>query len=77
MPASPPTTVRSLGARRGVWKLYLPLVTFVVPTVIIGFGVLIPRSCIAGFNELTLGFGSTVFFACVTYVVGVRAALKG
>lgn len=57
-------------------RLYLPLVTFVVPTVAIGFGVLIPRSCIAGFNELSLGFGSTVFFACVTYVLGVRAALK-
>ena len=66
----------TIGARRGTWKLYLPLVTFVVPTVIIGFGVLIPRSCIAGFNELSLGFGSTVFFASVSYVVGIRAALK-
>ena len=70
-----PTTI-GIGARRSLWKLSLPLVTFVVPTVIIGFGVLIPRSCIAGFNELTLGFASTVFFACVTYIVGVRAALK-
>ena len=71
-----PTTI-GIGARRSRWMLYLPLVTFVVPTVIIGFGVLIPRSCIAGFNELTLGFATTVFFACVTYIVGVRAALKG
>ena len=71
-----PTTI-GIGARRSLWRLYLPLVTFVVPTVIIGFGVLIPRSCIAGFNELTLGFASTVFFACVTYVVGIRAARKG
>ena len=62
---------------RRVVRLFLPLVLFVVPTVIIGFGVLIPRSCIAGVNELTFGFGSTVFFACVTYVLGVRAALKG
>ncbi|HXI58227.1 MAG TPA: hypothetical protein VNO55_19305 [Polyangia bacterium] len=63
--------------RRSLVRLYLPLILFVVPTVAIGFGVLIPRSCIAGVNELTFGFGSTVFFACVTYVMGIRAALKG
>ena len=70
------TTAAAAGSRKWM-RLALPLVLFVVPTVIIGFGVLIPRSCIAGFNELSLGFGSTVFFACVTYVMGVRAALRG
>ena len=37
---------------------YLPPVGFVVPTVIIGYGFVIPRSCIAAVNELTMGFAS-------------------
>jgi hypothetical protein len=57
------------------WKLYLPLVGFVLPTVIIGYGFVIPRSCIAGVNELTIGFGTTIVGACVTYVLGIRAAV--
>jgi hypothetical protein len=71
-----PLTTPGETALRRLMRLYLPLVLFVVPTVIIGFGVLIPRSCINGLNELTVGFGSTVFFSIVTYILGVRAALK-
>ena len=54
----------------------IPLVGFVLPTVLIGYGFVIPRSCIAGVNELTVGFVTTILGACVTYVVGVRAALR-
>ena len=54
----------------------LPLVGFVVPTVLIGYGIVIPRSCIAGVNELTIGFATTILGACITYVVGVRSALR-
>jgi ABC-type Fe3+ transport system permease subunit len=54
---------------------YLPLAGFVVPTVVIGYGFVIPQSCIAGINELSLGFATTVIGACITYVVGVRRAL--
>lgn len=56
-------------------RLLLPLVGFVVPTVVIGYGFVIPRSCIAGVNELTVGFATTVLGACATYVVGLRLAL--
>jgi hypothetical protein len=56
-------------------RLWLPLVGFVVPTLVVGYGFMIPRSCIAGVNDLTIGFGGTVLGACITYVVGVRAAL--
>lgn len=56
-------------------KLWLPLLGFVVPTVVIGYGFVIPRSCIAGMNELTLGFATTILAASATYVVGVRQAL--
>jgi SAM-dependent methyltransferase len=55
-------------------RLYLPLVGFVVPTVVIGYGVVIPRSCIAGVNELTVGFAGTIVGAALTYVAGVRSA---
>ncbi len=54
----------------------LPLATFVVPTVVIGYGVVIPRSCIAGVNDLTIGFGFSILGACVTYIVGLRSALR-
>ncbi len=40
---------------------YIPLVGFVVPTIVIGYGVVIPRSCIAGVNELTIGFAATAW----------------
>jgi hypothetical protein len=53
-----------------------PLAGFVVPTVVIGYGFVIPRSCIAGWNELTLGFGATVVGACLTYLAGLRLAAR-
>jgi ABC-type Fe3+ transport system permease subunit len=55
---------------------FWPLVGFVVPTVVIGFGYVIPKSCIAGINELSLGFLSSVVGACVTYWAGVRSVLR-
>jgi len=48
---------------------------FVVPTVVVGYGVVIPRSCIAGVNELTVGFGTTILGAVLTYIAGQRAVL--
>ncbi|MBI3782870.1 MAG: hypothetical protein HY270_05655 [Deltaproteobacteria bacterium] len=55
---------------------YLPLVGFVAPTVIIGYGFVIPRSCIAGVNELTIGFASSIVGACVTYYFGLRTLAR-
>lgn len=55
-------------------RLYLPLAGFVVPTVVIGYGFVIPRSCIAGVNELTVGFATTILGAAMTYVAGVKMA---
>ncbi|WP_438035606.1 class I SAM-dependent methyltransferase [Sorangium sp. So ce204] len=57
-------------------RLYLPLAGFVIPTVVIGYGFVIPRSCIAGVNELTLGFATTMLGAVFTYVAGLRTALS-
>jgi hypothetical protein len=54
----------------------LPLLGFVVPTALIGYGFVIPRSCIAGINELTIGFGISLVGTCVTYLLGIRLALN-
>jgi hypothetical protein len=48
-----------------------PLSGFVVPTIVIGYGFVIPRSCIAGINDLT----ATVIGASLTYLLGVRSVL--
>lgn len=56
-------------------RTYIPLLGFVLPTVVVGYGVVIPRSCIAGVNELTIGFGTTILGAVLTYFAGQRAVL--
>lgn len=53
---------------------YLPLLGHVVPTLVVGYGFVIPRSCIAGWNELSFGFGLSVVGTCVAYLLGQRAA---
>jgi hypothetical protein len=57
-------------------RYLLPLAGFVVPTAGIGYGIVIPRSCIAGVNNLTLGFAATIVGACVTYILGLRTVLR-
>jgi hypothetical protein len=65
-------------SRAGVMKLsYLyPLFGFILPTVIVGYGFVIPKSCIAGINDLTTGYTVTLISACVTYWIGLRNALR-
>lgn len=58
-------------------RLYLPLAGFVIPTVVIGYVFVIPRSCIAGVNELTIGFAVTIVGAALTYIAGLRMAMPG
>lgn len=55
---------------------FWPLAGFVVPTLVIGFGFVIPASCIAGLNDLTVGFAATVGGACVTYWLGLLTVLR-
>lgn len=54
---------------------FLPLLGFVSPTLISGFGFVLPRRCIAGFNTLRVGFGTTVLGAC-RLGAGPRLALR-
>lgn len=55
---------------------YVPLVAHVLLTVVIAYGIVIPRSCISGINELTIGFAASVAGTCIAYMVGLRIASR-
>lgn len=58
------------------FSLYLPLLLHLIPTLGIGYFIIIPQSCIAGVNELTIGFAAANLGFVLSYVAGVRLALK-
>jgi hypothetical protein len=55
---------------------FLPLLAHLVPTLLIGYGWVIPRSCIAGWNALSIGFGVSLVSTVVAYLLGQRAAVS-
>lgn len=55
---------------------FYPLLGFVLPALVIGYGFVIPGSCIAGVNGQSVGFGTTLLGACLTYLVGIRTILR-
>lgn len=57
-------------------RYFLPLAAHVVPTVVIGFGSVIPGSCIEGINALTIGFAASVAGTCLAYAAGVWTAVR-
>jgi hypothetical protein len=57
-------------------RYFAPLVAFIVPSLVIGFGVVIPGSCIEGVNQLTVGFASSLAGAAGAYWFGIRAVLS-
>ena len=58
------------------FKYAIPLIGFVVPTLVIGYGFVIPNSAIAGLNGLSVGFGTTVLGACLAYFAGIHLVIK-
>ena len=54
---------------------FTPLIWFIVPTLLIGYGIVIPGSCIAGVNQLSVGFASSLLGACGAYWLGMRTVL--
>ena len=60
--------------RLPAWRLAWPLIAFLVPSIVIGYGVVLPRAGHDGIDELTIGFATTLAGACATYVLGIRAA---
>jgi hypothetical protein len=57
-------------------RYFMPLVAHVVATVAIGFGYVIPGSCIRGVNEATLGFAASIVSTCVVYGIGIREVVR-
>jgi hypothetical protein len=57
-------------------RYFIPLALHVIPTVAIGFGQVIPGSCIAGVNALTIGFTASIVGTCLAYWFGVRLAVR-
>ena len=55
---------------------FTPLLGFLLPSLLIGFGVVIPGSCIAGINNLTVGFATSLLGASVAYWLGIRSVLS-
>lgn len=56
-------------------RYFTPLAGFIVPSLLIGFGIVIPGSCIEGLNELTVGFATSLLGAAGTYWLGIRTVL--
>jgi hypothetical protein len=56
--------------------LSLPLILHLIPTLGVGYFIVIPQSCIAGVNELTIGFAAANLGFVLAYVGGVRLALR-
>jgi hypothetical protein len=56
--------------------VYAPLLAHIAPTLLVGYGLVIPNSPIAGFNEYTIGFAVTVGGFVPTYLAGIRIARR-
>ena len=61
---------------RNLGLLTLVLLGHLIPTIIIGFGFVIPGSCIAGINQYTLGFISSIVGYIPTFYCGVYLARR-
>jgi hypothetical protein len=55
---------------------YVPLAGHVIPTLVIGFGFVIPGSPIEGVNTYTIGFLSAILGFIPAYVAGVAIAKR-
>jgi recombinational DNA repair protein RecT len=56
--------------------VYLPLVLNLIPTLAIGYLIVIPQSCIAGVNALTIGFAMANLGFVLSYVGGIQLAQR-
>ena len=55
---------------------FLPLIGFLVPTIAIAYGIVLPRNGAAGINELTVGFAATLLGSAITYIIGVAVVVR-
>ena len=57
-------------------RYWTPLIGFIIPTTIVGYGFVFPRNGINSNRELTIGFATTLLSACLTYMAGIRSVLR-
>lgn len=57
-------------------SLYVPLAAHVAPTLVIGFGFVIPGSPIDGINAYTIGFLGAVLGFIPAYAAGIAIAKR-
>ncbi len=69
-----PTPATAGPVRTSGPRVYLPLVAHIVPTAVIAYGWVIPNGPIAGVNDHTIGFATTLLGTIVTYHAGIRLA---
>jgi hypothetical protein len=67
---------RASNLQRSLVLLVLPLLACIVPDVVIGYGFVIPGSCIAGLNEYTIGYAACIIGFIPTYISGVYIAMR-
>ena len=70
------TLLASRPRLRNFVLLTLILLSHLVPTIIIGFGFVIPGSCIDGINQYTLGFVSSIIGYIPTFYFGAYLARR-
>jgi hypothetical protein len=51
-------------------------VMYLAPTLLIGYAIVIPQSCIAGVNGETVGFATAIAGFAAAYAAGVRLARR-
>ena len=56
--------------------VYVPLAMYLAPTLLIGYAIVIPQSCIAGVNGETVGFATAIAGFAAAYAAGVRLARR-
>lgn len=54
---------------------FVPLIGFIAPSLVIGFGFVLPENA-PGINDLSIGFAASLVGAVVTYVTGILVALR-
>ena len=55
---------------------FYPLAAHVVITLGVGFGHVIPGTCVAGVNALSIGFIASVAGTCLAYWAGIGLAVR-
>jgi hypothetical protein len=58
------------------FRLLFPILGFVIPSLVIGYGVVLSRAGHTGMDELTIGFAGTLLGACMTYVAGIAITAR-